>query len=325
MNVSRRQVIIGTGALGVQLFAPAIARAQAYPTQSVHFICGFPAGGGADVIVRFFAEQMRPLLGKTVLVENRAGALGNIATEYTARSKPDGYTIYLAAPSTLAANQHLLRNPSVDIVNELQITATINRQPLMVAVHTSSPHKTIAELTAAMKAKGEKASFAYASPSAKVVGALYNQKAGLQAADVAYRTGADYLNDLASGQIDFAIPDNVTAITQANAGRMRILAVSTGERLQAAPELPTMTELGYPMNLVSWWAAMVPAATPRPIINQLNIWFSQVVAGDEGKKFLNGIASDPWVNKPDDAQGYWRQEIKNWAEYVKLAKIEQQG
>jgi len=325
MNVSRRQVIIGAGAAGAQLFTPSIGRAQAYPAQNVHFICGFPAGGGADVIVRFFAEQMRPLLGKPVLVENRAGALGNIATEYTARSKPDGYTIYLAAPSTLAANQHLLKNPSVDIINELKIVATINRQPLMVAVHTNSTHKTLAELTVAMKTKGDKASYAYASPSAKVVGALYNQKANLQAADVAYRTGADYFNDLSSGQIDFAIPDNVTAVTQANAGRMRILAVSTGERLQAAPELPTMTELGYPMNLVSWWAAMVPSATPAPIISQLNIWFSQVVASEEAKKFLNGIASDPWINKPDDAQTYWRQEIKNWAEYVKLAKIEPQG
>jgi tripartite-type tricarboxylate transporter receptor subunit TctC len=268
---------------------------------------------------------MRPLLGKPVVVENRAGALGNIATEYTAKSKPDGHTIYLAAPSTLAANQHLLKNPSVDIINELRIVATINKQPLMVAVHTTSPYKTLADLTAAMKAKGDKASYAYASPSAKVVGALYNQKAGLQAADVAYRTGADYFNDLASGQIDFAIPDNVTAVTQEKAGRMRILAVSTGERLQAAPQLPTMTELGYPMNLVSWWAAMVPAATPAPILNQLNIWFSQVVSGPEARNFLNGIASDPWINKPDDAQAFWREEIKNWAEYVKLAKIEPQG
>ncbi len=127
------------------------------PERTLHL--WLPGRRGADVIVRFFAEQMRPLLGKNRAGgEPRAGALGNIATEYTARSKPDGYTIYLAAPSTLAANQHLLRNPSVDIVNELQITATINRQPLMVAVKAHSVRRTrqLPSTTTAMKAKGRK-------------------------------------------------------------------------------------------------------------------------------------------------------------------------
>lgn len=325
MSISRRQFTIGAGAIGAALSAPSIVRAQAYPTQNVHFVCGFPAGSGADVIVRFFAEKMRPLLGKTVVVENRSGALGNIATEYTARSKPDGHTILLAAPSTMAANQHLLKEPSVDIIKELQIVGTINRQPIMVAVSTGSPIKTMAELTDAMKKKGDKASFSFTSPSTKVVGALYNQRAGLKVVDVAYRTAADYLNDLHSGQIDFAVADNVTAITQSNAGKMRILAVSTGDRLKAAPELPTMTELGYPMDLVSWWAAMVPMATPRPVVDQLNVWLSQVVLGEEGTKFLNSIASDPWANKPDEIQAYWRKQIDEWAEYVKIAKIERQS
>lgn len=325
MKISRRQVTIGAGALGAGLFAPSIVRAQAYPTETVRFICGFAAGGGADVIVRFFAEKMRPLFGKPVVVENRVGALGNIATEYTARSKPDGHTILFAAPSAMAANQHILKSPSVDIVNELQIVGTINRQPVMIAVSANSPYKTLAELTAAMKVKGDKASYSFASPTTKVVGAFYKEKAGLQAVEVAYRTGADYLNDLASGRIDFAIPDNVLAVTQARAGTMRILAVSTAQRLQAAPEFPTLTELGYPVDLVSWWGGMVPMATPKPIVNQLNVWLSQVVASEEGKKFLNSIASDPWVSKPDEAQAYWRQQLVDWAEYVKLAKIEKMG
>lgn len=325
MKVSRRQALIGAGAVGAQLFAPSIVRAQAYPSRDVHFICGFPAGGGADVIVRWLGEKMRPLLGKTVVVENRAGALGNIATEYTARAKPDGHVIYFAAPSTMAANQFLLKNPSVDIVNELQIIGTIHRQPIMVAVSTNSPHKTLADLTAALKAKGDKASYSFTSPSTKVVGALYNQRAGLQATSVAYRTAADYLNDLASGALDYASADNVTAMANAQAGRMRILAVSPAQRMQAAPEFPTMTELGVPMDLVSWWGGMVPKATPRPIVDQLHVWLSQVVASEDGKKFINSIASDPWIVKPDEAQAIWRQELVNWADYVKLAKLEREG
>jgi tripartite-type tricarboxylate transporter receptor subunit TctC len=92
----------------------------------------------------------------------------------------------------------------------------------------------------------------------------------------------------------------------------------------AAPELPTMSELGYPMDIRSWWAALVPMATPKPIVDQLNGWFNQVVANAETKAFLNSIASDPWVTKPDEAQAYFRQQVKDWGDYVRIAKIEQQ-
>jgi tripartite-type tricarboxylate transporter receptor subunit TctC len=301
------------------------ATAQQYPSQDVHFICGFAAGSGADVIVRFMAEKMRPMMGRPIIVENKPGALGNIATEYVARSKPDGYTVYITGASSLAANHHVLRNPTVDIGKALQIAGTINKQPVMIAVRGDSPWKSIAELTAAMKAKGDKASYATANPTAKVVGAMYKERAGLQAIDVSYRTSAEYLNDLASGNIDYAIPDNVFAVAQARAGRMRILAVSTADRMQAAPEYPSMTELGYPMDLRGWWAALVPAATPRPIVDQLNVWLSAVVASDEGKKFLGDIASDPWVSKPDEAQAFFLKQIEQWGDYVRIAKIEPQG
>jgi len=325
--ISRRQFTLGAAAIGggSMLGAPAIVRAQAFPTQDVHFVCGFAAGSGADIIVRFIAEQMRPLLGRNAIVENRVGALGNIATEYVARAKPDGHTVYITGASALAANQHILKKPTVDLANDLQIIGTINKQPVMVAVAVDSPHKTIADLTAAMKQKGEKASYGFANPSAKVVGAMYKAKAGLKAVEVAYRTGADYLNDLASGNIDFAIPDNVLAMSQARQNKMRILAVSTPERMQAAPEYPTMTESGYPMSLIGWWAGLVPMATPRPIVERLGEMLSKVVASEEGKKFLNSIASDPWVSKPDEAQAFLREQIKDWGDYVKLANIEQQG
>src|SRR5215204_6482145 len=103
---------------------PHAAWAQAYPSQDVHFVCGFAAGSGADIIVRYFAEKMRPVMGRTILVENKPGALGNLATEYVARSKPDGHTIYITGGSGLAGNMHILKNPSVDVAKSLQIAAT---------------------------------------------------------------------------------------------------------------------------------------------------------------------------------------------------------
>jgi len=318
---------VSAAALATGIFAPAVVRAQAFPTQDMHFICGFPPGSGADLIVRFFAEKIRPLAGRPIIVENKPGALGNIATEYVVRSKPDGHTLYITGATVLATNQHLLKNPTVNVTEALQMVGTINRQPIMIAVSSNSPHQTIAQLTKAMKEKGDKASYATSNPAAKVVGALYKERAGLQSVDVQYRSGAEFLNDLTSGNIDYAIPDNVFALAQAQAraGRMRILAVSTGQRLQAAPDYPTMAELGYPMDLVAWWGGFVPSATPRPIVHQLGKWLSQIVASDEGKAFLNNIASDPWVNTPDQAQAYFREQIEAWREYVKIAKIEPQG
>jgi tripartite-type tricarboxylate transporter receptor subunit TctC len=301
------------------------ARAQAYPSQDVNFICGFAAGSGADIIVRYFADKMRPLMNRTIVVQNKPGALGNIATEYVARSKPDGYTILVTGGNSVAASMHLFKKPSVDAAKAFQIAATINNATMMVAVRAESPIKTIPELTAAMKEKGDKATYAFANPTAKVLGAMYKEKAGLKSVDVAYRTGADFLNELYAGKIDYAIPDNIQAMAQASAGRMRILAVGAGKRMQAAPDLPTLTEFGYPMDIRSWWAALVPSATPRPIVDQLNAWFSEVVQTPETKTFLNGIASDPWVTKPDEGQAYLLQQIKDWGDYVRVANIEPQG
>src|ERR1041384_1178803 len=120
------------------LLCPAATRAQPYPSQDIHLISAFPAGSGADVLVRYFAEKLRPLTGRTVLVENKAGAGGNIATEYTARSKPDGYTIFVHAGNTLASNYHLIRNNPVDASKQIQIAATINRQAFMLMVEAKS-------------------------------------------------------------------------------------------------------------------------------------------------------------------------------------------
>jgi len=326
MGISRRHFNIGAATgLAAAASGGRHAFAQAYPSQDVHFVCGFAAGSGADIIVRFFAEKMRQVMGRNIIVDNKPGALGNIATEYVARSKPDGHTMQVAGASSLAANMHLVKNPPIDVGSTIQVAATISRATMMLAVRPDAPWKTVAELTAAMKQKGDKASYGFATPIAKVIGAMYKAKAGLQAVEVPYRTGADFLNDLASGNIDYAIADNIQAMGQARAGRMRLLAVGSSERMQAAADLPTLAEYGYAVDIRTWWGAMVPIATPRPIVDQLNAWFSQVVASDDARTFLNGVASDPWISTPDAAQAYFRQQIKDWGDYVRIAKIEPQG
>ena len=151
------------------------AQAQDYPQGDVRLVAAFPAGSGSDVVVRWFAEKLKPVMNRTVLVENKAGAAGNIATEFVARAKPDGLTIYLHTGSSMSANMHVFKKPPVDVAKALQVVATINRQAFMLVVHPDRPWKTVAELTAHVRQKGDKASYAVSATSGVVMCALYKE------------------------------------------------------------------------------------------------------------------------------------------------------
>ncbi|MGB8486070.1 MAG: tripartite tricarboxylate transporter substrate binding protein, partial [Xanthobacteraceae bacterium] len=272
-----------------------------------------------------FAEKLRPLAGHTVLVENKAGAGGNIATEYVARAKPDGYTIFVHAGNTLASNYHLIKNNPVDARTQIQIAATINRQAFMLVVDARRPWKTLAELTEHARQRGDKATYATAANSGVIMCAIYKETARLPAVEVNYKMAQDSLNDMASGTVDFGCHDPVFALSQAREGRLRILAVASARRLAAAPDLSSMTELGYPMDLMGWFAAMVPAATPRPVVDQINRWFNQILATDETRSFLTSYGGDPWSSTPDEGQARLLKDIQDWEEYVRIAKLKPQG
>ena len=189
-KVTRRQFGIGAGAVGAATLvrAPAIAQTPAWPAQDVHLICAFPAGSGADVIVRWYADRLRPVMNRNIIVENKVGAIGNLATEYTARAKPDGYTIYVHGASAVAANMHLFKHPTVDAAKAITVAATINKQPTMLVVTPDKPWKTVADLTAYLKEKKEKATYATSNPVGKVMGAIYKENQKLEAVEVVYRT-----------------------------------------------------------------------------------------------------------------------------------------
>jgi tripartite-type tricarboxylate transporter receptor subunit TctC len=308
------------------VIAPALPRADDYPTQDIHFICAFPPGSGADVLVRYFADKVRPLTGRNIVVENRSGAGGNIAIEYVARAKPDGYTVFVHGASGTAASMSLFKKPPVDVGKTIQVVATINRQPFMVLVDAKSPYQTLADLTAAMKPKGAKASYATAAPFGTVVGEIYKLGTGVQAVEVNYKNAIDSLNDQLSGSLDYAVHDPVYALAEQRKGELRTLAVSTAERLKANPDFPTMKELGISnLDLLGWWAAMVPQGTPKPIADQINKWFDQVVASEESRKFLGSFGGDQLTMTPEQAQALFLKEIDNWAEYVRIAKIVPSG
>jgi tripartite-type tricarboxylate transporter receptor subunit TctC len=312
-------------AAAAMVAAGSAALAQPYPSQDLHFISGFGAGSGADVLVRHFAEKVRGLTGRTVVVENKAGMNGGIAIEYMAKAKPDGYTVMVHAGSGIASNMYFYKNPPVDVTKALRLAATINRQAFMLCVDATSPYQTVAQLTQAMKAKGEAASYATSSTTSRIMGEMYKQIAGITAVEVPYKLAQDSLNDMRSGRIDFAPHDPVFALSQRREGRLRILAIASGERLKTTPDIPTMQESGVSgMDLVGWWSVAVPAATPRPIVEQLNAWFNQILATEDTKAFLNKFGGDPFISTPDAAQALLEKEVKAWGDYVKIAKIEPQ-
>ena len=309
--------------LVVGLFAAiAPAQAQTYPSQDLHFICGFPPGSGADILVRYYAEQIRELSGRTVIVENKPGAQGQIAMESLVRSKPDGHTLHVTAGVAPAVSLALYSTYTIDPEKQLQIAATLSRQPYMIAVHSSSPHKTLADLTAALKQKGEKASYGLSNPGSLVVAEMYKTVMGLpNVVQVDYKSSADAVNDLASGALDFFSSDPIFGASMARKGEWRILALSSAERVKAAGDIPTLKEQGVDVDITAWWGVFAPKDTPKPVIDQINKWFVEIISSEKTKAFLAQSAGDGLIETPEAGTARMLRDIKNWAEYARIAKI----
>jgi tripartite-type tricarboxylate transporter receptor subunit TctC len=299
------------------------AFAQEYPSQDIRLICGFPAGSGADVFVRYFAEKLRPIANRTVIVENKIGANSNVATEFVARSKPDGHTLYPFAGTTVAATMALFKNPPVDVGKSITVAATTSNLGFMLVVDAKSPYKNVAELTEAVKKKGANASYATAANPGRIMGAIYKNTAKLDAVEVQYKSAPDSLNEMTTGKLDYGCHDAVFSLAQQREGRLRVLAVSTGSRLHALPDTPTMKESGIPMDLDLWWGVMLASGTPRPIIDKVNQWFTQIVSQPDTKKFLNDAGADPMIRTPEQAQAMFQKAIVEWGDYVRMANIPQ--
>jgi tripartite-type tricarboxylate transporter receptor subunit TctC len=325
-RLTRRSLVLSACATSLNVMLGDDAFAQTYPSQDIHFIVGFAPGSGPDLITRWIAEKIRPYLdNRTILVENKVGAGGNIATEYVARAKPDGYVIYVTGGSALAASGHLFKHPPVDVTKAFESIATLARQPTLVVVGPRSSYKSVTELQAGMKSKGDKASYGTAFPTARVLGAMLRDSAGGKAVEVQYRTSADWINDLMSGTLDFAIIDSASGSGHARQGRIRIVAVSTADRFSTMPDVPTLRESGVDVDSAGWWAAYAPAGTPAAILDQLHTAFTAVVKTPEAKTFFNGISNEPWPMTRAQAHEAYLKEYKDWGEYVRIAKIEPQG
>jgi tripartite-type tricarboxylate transporter receptor subunit TctC len=323
---SRRWSLGALAVAGLAMMAPAQVNAQDnYPNRDIHVVVGFPAGSGADVYARYFANKLSQISKATVLVENKPGANSSIATEYVARSKPDGHTIFIGGSDSFGSPLYLFKKPPTDPRKDFIYVSPLVSQGFILTVAADKPYKNVADLTAAMKAKGEKASYPTTNNPALILGEAYKKSAGLQTVQIGYRTSADFLNDMMSGTLDWVWADPVFGLSRIREGKFKPLAVSTAKRISSIPDIPTAKEAGIAdidMNL--WWVTAVPAGTPQPIVDKLNAWWTQIGKDPETKEFLAKNGAEPWTATVAETKALIDKEIKDWEVYVKLGKIEAQ-
>jgi tripartite-type tricarboxylate transporter receptor subunit TctC len=290
-------------------------------------VCNFPAGTGADIYVRYFANKLQEKIGKPVVVENKGGAQGNIGTEFAARAKPDGYTILIApGSSTMAAAKSTFKQLPFDPEKDFTPITTLVRLGFVIVVDAKSPHMTLADLTEALKQKGEKGAYGTGSNTGLVTGELYKAGFGLKTKSVNYggQNAMASINDMLGGQLDFVSSDTAFSRGLEDQGKIRALVQTSSFRASAFPNVPTVKEAGVPRfdKMEPWWAAYAPAGTPKPIVDKLEAWFNDIVKTPETKEFFNKLGGEPYPGDRTVLAKIQKEETEAWREYVKLAKID---
>ena len=325
--LNRRDLLLGgLATTGTSLAGSSAGLAQYadYPSEVVHAICPFAPGSGADVKVRFYLNALAQKLNKTMVVDNRAGAQGLIATEQAARAKPDGHTLFIAPSSAmLAAAPALYKSLRFDPLKDFEHITTLSSSAFVLCVSGSSPFHTLADLTAHLKKEGNKASYGSIAPSGVVPSEIYKSKYGLETVEVKYKEQSAMFIDLFNNVISFMFIDYIPALGQIQSGRVRALSLACAEPLAASPGVPGAREAGIPdCDVRSWWSVQVPARTPKPICDKLELWFNEIAVAPETRKFCLESGADPMPGTSASLRELLAREIKAWEGYAKLAHIE---
>ena len=319
---NRTVVILACAAALASAFAASNASAQSgYPNRQISFVVGFSAGGSTDIVARLIAEEMRKTLGQPIVVENKAGAGGNIGATIVAKAKPDGYTLLIGSVGPLAINASLYAKMPYDNLKDFTPISLIVHVPNMLVVNPSAmPVNSFPEFVALLKANPGKYFFASTGTgtSSHLSGEQLKTMAGVEATHVPYK-GAVALNDLLSGeQVHFMFATIPSVIEFVRAGRLRALAVTSKNRSAAVPEIPTVAESGFPdFEASSWFGLLGPADLPREIVSRLQGEVVRALKIPEIRDKLTAQGADPVGSSPEEFAAYIRGETAKWSKVVK--------
>lgn len=310
-------------AAGIVLAALAAApAAHAWPTAPIKVLVGFAPGTGSDVVMRIVSQKMADVLGQPVVVDNRPGAAGTIATEAGARAQPDGYTLTLGTTSTLITAPALSAAVRYDADRDFVPVAPLARTAfvLVVSAEAGAP-KTLAELTRELRAKPQSFASAGTGTITHLASEMFLKRAGLAAQHVPYKGSGQALTDVAGGQVLFATDTIAAALPLLRAGKLRALAVSSAARAAALPDVPTLAESGVTgmagFDLYAWWGLMAPARTPADVVRAINAAAVKSLDSDDVRTRLRSLELEPFVLAPAAFGTFLKEEAPVWNRFIR--------
>lgn len=321
-----QQIVAAVLATVLALASAPAALAQAYPARPISMIVPFPAGGATDTLARFLAEQIRPILGQPIVIENVGGAAGSLGVGRAVRAAPDGYTLSIGTSTTHMLTGGLYALP-FDLLNDLEPVILIGSEPLLIVGKKSLPANDLKGLIAYLKANPDKASVGIAGVGAAghLAGISFRKETGTKFQFVPYRGNAPAMQDLLAEQIDFMIEPSSNFRSQLGTGSVKPFAFTGRTRLPFAPDIPTADEAALPGFFASlWYGLWVPKGTPKDIVAKLNTTMTQVLADPKVKQRFDelGIQISPLQQQsPDDLRTFQKQEADRWWPIIKAADI----
>ena len=299
------------------------AHAADFPSRPLTLVVPYPAGSATDNVGRPLAQALQKNLGENVVVLNRAGAQGTIGANHAARSDPDGYTLLLAS-TTMFAGDSLFKSLPYDPIKSFEPIAGIGSTSMMFMVREDSPYKTIEDLIAAVKSKGDSINIGFGAASAQVVIAMFTEETKGSVTPVSYGGTPQALNDLIGGQIPVAVVDIGNGVAQMNSGRLRALAISARARSDAAPDVPALSESLPGAALETIIAVIGPAGIPQPVVERLNRAFLEVMETPEIKQSFKATTTEIQPLSTAELVKLLKNDLPRWHELIKAAGIEPQ-
>jgi hypothetical protein len=316
-----RRSLLAAGAAAAGALALPAARAQAYPDRAIKVVVPWPAGGNADVTIRPVLDRMAQILGQPIVAENRAGATGNVGSAQAARATPDGYSLLQLSSSTIL-NSALSPDKTYDLQRDFEPIGLVASTPMVLEVHPSVPARTLAEFVQLARSQPGQLSYGTAGSSIHLAVEQFSSAAGVKMNHVPYKGSAPAITDLVGGQIQLLFDPFSSLYPQVSGGKVRALAITTEKRSAVAPGIPTVAEQGYPgFDVSSWQGIVVPAGTPRPIVQRLHRSLARVLDSAEIREKFAQYSAVPGSGSPEQFGQFIRQEIARWQAVAKAAGV----